>query len=142
MSINYHILYAISVCQVSAFTSDMKTWIYNGNMIWIRVFNNGPIKTCWRQPSNYMACLGRPYHFKFFKGCIPQINLVHSWIPWPIYTYSIMNCGQYLIEDHDLTSCFLTFSGGIEWRHSGVFIVYFEHISHLGLVFLLLTLNM
>ena len=28
------------------------------------------------------------------------------------------------------------------WRRSGVFIVNFEHISHLVLVFLLLTLNM
>ena len=28
------------------------------------------------------------------------------------------------------------------WRHYGVFIVNFEHISHLVLVFLLLTLNM
>ena len=28
------------------------------------------------------------------------------------------------------------------WRHSGVFIVNSEHISHLVLVFLLLTLNM
>ena len=27
------------------------------------------------------------------------------------------------------------------WRRSGVFIVNFEHISHLVLVFLLLTLN-
>ena len=29
-----------------------------------------------------------------------------------------------------------------QWRRSGVFIVKFEHISHLDLVFLLLTLNM
>ena len=29
-----------------------------------------------------------------------------------------------------------------EWSRSGVFIVNFEHISHLDLVFLLLTLNM
>ena len=29
-----------------------------------------------------------------------------------------------------------------QWRHSGVFIVNFEHILHLVLVFLLLTLNM
>ena len=29
-----------------------------------------------------------------------------------------------------------------EWRRSGVFIVNFEHILHLVLVFLLLTLNM
>ena len=28
------------------------------------------------------------------------------------------------------------------WRRSGIFIVNFEHISHLALVFLLLTLNM
>ena len=28
------------------------------------------------------------------------------------------------------------------WRRSGVFIVNFEHFSHLVLVFLLLTLNM
>ena len=28
------------------------------------------------------------------------------------------------------------------WGRSGVFIVNFEHISHLDLVFLLLTLNM
>ena len=29
-----------------------------------------------------------------------------------------------------------------QWRRSGVFVVNFEHISHLVLVFLLLTLNM
>ena len=29
-----------------------------------------------------------------------------------------------------------------QWRLSGIFIVNFEHISHLVLVFLLLTLNM
>ena len=28
-----------------------------------------------------------------------------------------------------------------QWRRSGIYIVNFEHISHLGLVFLLLTLN-
>ena len=29
-----------------------------------------------------------------------------------------------------------------QWRHSGIFIVNFEHISHHVLVFLLLTFNM
>ena len=29
-----------------------------------------------------------------------------------------------------------------QWRHYGIFIVNSEHISHLALVFLLLTLNM
>ena len=28
-----------------------------------------------------------------------------------------------------------------QWRRSGVFVVYFEHISYLGLVFFLLTLS-
>ena len=31
--------------------------------------------------------------------------------------------------------------GVIHWRHSGVFIINFEHISHFILVFLLLTCN-
>ena len=34
------------------------------------------------------------------------------------------------------------FKGKCHWRRSGVFIVNFEHVSHLVLVFLLLTLNM
>ena len=34
------------------------------------------------------------------------------------------------------------FNDECQWRRSGVFIVNFEHISHLALVFLLLTLNM
>ena len=27
-----------------------------------------------------MVCLNQPYQFKYFKGCFPQILLVHSWI--------------------------------------------------------------
>ena len=41
-------------------------------------FKNGPNKICGRQPLKNlsdMVCLGRPYHFKFFKGCLPQILL-------------------------------------------------------------------
>ena len=34
-----------------------------------------------------------------------------------------------------------SFPVNIYWRRSGVFIVNFEHISHLFLVFLLFTLN-
>ena len=33
--------------------------------IWGKVFKSGPSK----------ICLGRPYSFKFFKGCLPQILL-------------------------------------------------------------------
>ena len=30
-----------------------------------------------------IICLSRPYHFKFFKSCLPQILLGSFWIPWP-----------------------------------------------------------
>ena len=39
---------------------------------WINIFKNGPsinlLKIAFKT-------LGRPYHFKFFKGCLPQILL-------------------------------------------------------------------
>ena len=45
--------------------------------IWDKVFKNGPSEICGRQPLKnlVMVCLNRPYHFKFFKGCLPQISL-------------------------------------------------------------------
>ena len=46
--------------------------------IWDKVFKSGPSKICGRQPlktSNGYGCLSRPYHFKFFKGCLLQILL-------------------------------------------------------------------
>ena len=45
---------------------------------WVMVFKNGPSKICGREPlKNWsdMVCLSRPYHFKIFKGCLPQILL-------------------------------------------------------------------
>ena len=46
--------------------------------IWDKIFKNGPIKSVedslWKISSD-MVPLGRPYHFKCFKGCIPQILL-------------------------------------------------------------------
>ena len=36
---------------------------------WVQVFKSGPKKICGRQP------LRRPYPFKFFKVCLPQILL-------------------------------------------------------------------
>ena len=33
-------------------------------------------KVGWRQTNNFLSpALGRPYHFTFFKGCLPQILL-------------------------------------------------------------------
>ena len=41
--------------------------------IWDKVLKNGPSKICERQPLKKMdmVYLGRPYQFKFFKGCLP-----------------------------------------------------------------------
>ena len=56
--------------------------------IWDKLFKNGPSKICGRQPLKIwrdMACLSRPYLFKFFKGCLPKIlfgpflNLCSIW---------------------------------------------------------------
>ena len=60
----------------------------------------------------------------------------------PVFTYSkltIETLEQDVKYAHSLT---IETPERHQWRHSGVFIVNFEHISHLLLVFLLLTLNM
>ena len=47
-------------------------------IIWAKVFKNGASKIHERQPLKNlkdMVCLGRPYHFKVFGGCISQILL-------------------------------------------------------------------
>ena len=38
---------------------------------WDKVFKNGPREVCRRQPLKNLKW----YHFKFFKGCLPQISL-------------------------------------------------------------------
>ena len=58
----------------------------------VSVFKNGPSKFCGRQSLKNSKWYDRPkqtisYHFKFFKGCLPQILLVsfldtvtHMWV--------------------------------------------------------------
>ena len=54
------------------------------SFIWVKVFKNGPSKTCGRQPLKNLNWYG---HFKFFKGCLPQILLgpflsyFYGWAP-------------------------------------------------------------
>ena len=36
-----------------------------------------------------MACLSRPYHFKFLKASLNKLYLVHSWILSPIFYYTL-----------------------------------------------------
>ena len=42
---------------------------------WVKVFKNGPNKICGRQPLKSLKQYVLPYHFKFFKGSLPQILL-------------------------------------------------------------------
>ena len=67
------------------------------------------------------------------------------------YSYEKCPAGIYVLKVNDRnarTKCEICSKLTIEtterrqWRRSGVFIVIFEFISHLVLVFLLLTLNM
>ena len=53
-----------------------------------------------------------------------------------------MRTPRLMTPDLTILSFFVLFLIRFLWRRSGVFIVNFEHISHLVLVFLLLTLNM
>ena len=52
--------------------------VYFVRNMWDEVFKSGPSKFCGRQPLKYLkgyGLLSRPYPFKFFKGCLPQILL-------------------------------------------------------------------
>ena len=63
-------------------------------IIWGKVFKSGPSKICGRQPfkkfEKGIVCLGRPYPFKFFKGCLPQILFG-----------SLLSTLSYLFYNHD-----------------------------------------
>ena len=48
---------------------------YN-DYIWVKVFKNGLNKICGRQRLKNLKRYGLPkHHFKFCKGCLPQILL-------------------------------------------------------------------
>ena len=50
--------------------------------IWVKVFWNESSKICGKQLLSDIVCLSR-----FFKGCLPQILLVHSLTHLPIFQY-------------------------------------------------------
>ena len=89
--------------------------------MWVKEFKNWPGKICGRQPLKYLTCicLGRPYHFIFFKGCLPQIllgpslnTLSHVLFICRITNYygrefaqlwnifSLLNCIVIILSDH------------------------------------------
>ena len=74
------------------------------------------------------------------KNCVKLIMALLSHYSASIYLFKVNNrntrkwceiCSKLIIKTPEQ----------LQWRRSGVFIVAFEHISHLFLVFLLLTLN-
>ena len=63
-------------------------------LIWNQIFTNGPSKIFGRQPLRSLKWYGLlKQNIPFFKGCLPQILLVHSWIFCPmcyrLHSYNI-----------------------------------------------------
>ena len=50
--------------------------VWNQNHVWVNVFKNDPSKIC-----------GRNFTSKFLKAVFHKFCLVHSWIPWPIWSH-------------------------------------------------------
>ena len=91
-------------------------------------------------------CLISIYLFKvvFFTLSSPHRSVIEAWSK----PYTTGNCMFKVSSRKTRASCEISSKLTIkmperpQWRRSGIFIVNFEHISHLVLVFLLLTLNM
>ena len=77
-----------------------------------------------------MVCLNRPYHFKFFNGCLPQILLgPFFWILCPRYviivlqqcsriTISALNVNLSALSLHQMTLVFIFFLTETDFRHN------------------------
>ena len=74
--------------------------------------------------------------------------IIHFWHTWPPCDFPAGNCMFKVNNTNTRTRCEIYSKLTIkiperrQWRRSGIFIVNFEHISHLLLVFLLLNLSM
>ena len=82
-------------------------------IIWDKVFKNRQSKICGRQLLKIwrnMVCLSRPYPFKLFKGCFPQIllgPLFHT-LSHVVLAQSVAECSRFLVfEDVDCAMLFL-----------------------------------
>ena len=61
--------------QARQFLEEKELSLQESHFIWVKVFKNGPSKICGRQPLKNLKWYGLLYHFKFFKGWLPQILL-------------------------------------------------------------------
>ena len=77
--LDYHIKLSHCHVDVTATTvgADLGSWHTSmKKFVLEKVFKSEPSKICERQPlKSLMVWLNRPYLFKFFKGCLPQILL-------------------------------------------------------------------
>ena len=126
--------------------------------VWEKVFKIGLSKFCGREPlrnllspslntlSNfvishiYFQTIWSNFLFFFFRSPFSFSTKINTY-PAGIYLLKVSKintrarygiCSKLTIKTPEWH----------EWHRSGVFIVNFEHISHLALVFMLLTLNM
>ena len=65
------------------------------SQLWSRYSRMNEVKLVEDSHWSFMVCLGRPCHFKFFKGFLPQI-LLGSFLNTVVHIYATYNWGQYL----------------------------------------------
>ena len=69
-----------------------------------KIFKNAPSKICGRQPLKNLKCLKRPYHFKIFKGCLPQISFGPFFVPYFVpYIYGLKLVEKLVLEKSKFT---------------------------------------
>ena len=76
-----------------------------------------------------MACLSRPYHFKFLKASLNKLYLVHSWILSPIFYYTLY-FNTAIIATSTIVTCFTI-----------IRIINFRVNYHSYLLFVLITIT-
>ena len=106
---------------------------------WCRVLSRLAIYFLWNcLVRNWNLRLDAPWGFQPLT--IISEKLIHKTADNPAGVYLLKVNNKNTKTRCEICSK-LTIKALRHWRHSGVFVVNFEHISHLALVFLLLTLN-
>ena len=77
-----------------------------------------------------------------FFFLVEVVSPISSCLSIEDFSFTIILEGSHVICSKICSELTIKIPERLHWRRSDVFIVYFEHISHLVLMFLLLTLNM
>ena len=144
----------------------MKDFWNNPCRVYSRHWGHGYVFRAHFLKKGHFGCLNPPKQMPFLTvsnenifsktqgtrlGVIVAPNKGLEWtVPWQNYSHIFCPAGIYLLNINNRNirpRCEISSKLTIktlercQWRHSGVFIINFEHISHLGLVFLLPTLS-